>query len=457
MRARSTSHQRGSEASVSSIGMSTGAVVPTTGSSLDEFRSNLLAEGHSDHGKLSDVTQYLLICEEHDRIAISPLANTGGILWIPFAFREPEHTWEQAAEHGLNYFFGKRNDLDTANGDQAEKDQNRPGMPKYTINILQLLRVQLPSRKWIIRMTYCVRLSKTGGFTCCRATHNLQWVDKTAVLKDQSIPGLLAIWSPEVKLHIQRLTSKDPRYIFEMSIDNSMSYFNRLDQKNSVQGKLLKETKVQEKVAISLYADFLNHCYPAFFMAEESFKRYLRQYGPISNSINISQLYRAACFKEQSYMDWYEFLFAIICLDPSTKPHEARHRLIARYYSATLSNGNVHLTRDSFTAMAKNAGVPTEKFCCGAKFQNDTLSVSEFARWARDNKIAQVGLDKLCRLPNSILATLIDAELHKNEKLDKSHAANKQNQVCQPNLCQMVRFQFFWYFYFRLMTSYCVF
>lgn len=186
-----------------------------------------------------------------------------------------------------------------------------------------------------------------------------------------------------------------------------MSYFNRPDRKNSIYGSLLKATAINHEKVMALYESYLFHCSPAFSMSEESFGRYLAKFGFDRHSATFKDFYRAACFnrsKDES-MKWFEFLFAIICIDPKTKAHEARHRLMFRMADKTGTN---NLTKTEFIQMAASVGLTKTRLTelhSFDRFTGDTITEDNFARWMRDCNPPE--FDRLCRAPKSILDSMV--------------------------------------------------
>ncbi|KAH9393254.1 hypothetical protein TYRP_021944 [Tyrophagus putrescentiae] len=440
---------RPSQTSVGSIGMGTGAVLPATPAPpplFDETRSNLVAEGKSSFDRsLYNIVQYVFCCSKHNKVAITPTANTGGIIWIPFAVLPPDQTWEEASEHGLGYFFGKHTAVDTVEGRRVE---GNGVMPKYEMNIIELLRVQLPSERVEVRMTIVVKLLQTEGLKCCQNTSNLQWEDYAVILESASTSSTLGkFWSGELKNYGRQLKLGETRYIYEFSIADAMSYFNRPDRKNSVYGALLKATAINHEKVMALYESFLSHCSPAFSMSAESFGRYLAKFGVDRHSASFKDLFRGACFnqsKDES-MKWFEFLFAIICIDPKTKSHEARHRLIFRMADKT-SAGT--LTKAAFTKMAADAGLTKARLNelhAFDRFTGDIITVDSFCRWNRETNPPE--LDNFCRVPKSVLASVV--QLSKEVATTTTTAQGKINKGTAARVgrgtCEQCRAQDFKY------------
>lgn len=145
--------------SVGSIGMGVG--VPQVSHPFDETRSNLVAEGKTSFDRsLYNIVQYVFQCPKHTKVAITPIANTGGIIWIPYAVLPNDKIWEESSEHGLKYFFGQFAEVDTVDGRRAVVEGNGV-MPRYEMNIIELLRVQLPSERVEVRLTISVKLFQT--------------------------------------------------------------------------------------------------------------------------------------------------------------------------------------------------------------------------------------------------------------------------------------------------------
>ena len=105
-----------------------------------------------------NIILYLFHCEEHKRIAVTDVKRTG-VVWLPFVAIDETFTWELASEKGLEEFFDK-GQVDTVDGGVSESARK---MPKYKMNICQVLRVQMPDDHFQVRLTQFVRLYKTDG------------------------------------------------------------------------------------------------------------------------------------------------------------------------------------------------------------------------------------------------------------------------------------------------------
>ena len=172
-----------SQGSVVSIGMGT---TPAPKRNADDY-PRILPEGPAPSNQLVyDCIVYLFYCNAHDMIAITSTNNR--LLWLPFVALPENVGWEQATQDGIAMLIGKKSE---------ELDSKlASGLPKYVVTTLQVLRVQVSSDKFLVRLAQHVAITPTPGYKCCQNNPRLQWVPFMDVMQDK----LSNYWGPEVKL-----------------------------------------------------------------------------------------------------------------------------------------------------------------------------------------------------------------------------------------------------------------
>ena len=249
---------------------------------------------------------------------------------------------------------------------------------------------------------------------------------------------------------VKRVAQSEPKYILEFSLENVMSYFNRPDRKDSVYGKLLIDTMITKETVMALYEHYLQYCFPAFYMSLESFSRYLAKFGGFDRADPyLSTLFRGARLSvKKDYVDWFDFLFMVICMEPSTKAHEARARMIFRCYDKDCSGT---IDRNELKMMAKDAKMSEarlDELKVWDRFKSDNtgaikLFVDDYARWVRDKKPKE--LTQMCRSPRSIIETVTQAVNKQREKFNKLKNADNGDDRRSRGSCQACRAQNFQY------------
>ena len=141
---------------------------------------------------------------------------------------------------------------------------------------LQLFRLQLPqTQKFNIRLIYYIKLeTKSSDFKCCANNKRIRWVSLTDVQNSH----LENLWGPEVVIYSRYLSGRIIQRIDEYSLDNAFLYVPR-DPPRNLEETMLKSTNFTEKDVERLYSDFIEHCFPAFFMTLTAFSDYMSKYG----------------------------------------------------------------------------------------------------------------------------------------------------------------------------------
>ena len=184
---------------------------------------------------------------------------------------------------------------------------------------------------------------------------------------------------------------------------------------------------------MEIYENYIEHCYPSFYMAFESFKFYLIKYGFDKNEETLLYLFNAFSMYGNDYLDFHEVLLGIVAMEPTTKHlTEARLKFIFRYYDSTRSG---YLTLDEFVVMVQDihkkssdgkevnlsdeelkAKVEESVKCVGMKDQQ--IALANFPKAVLSNSFKNT--DKLCRSPKAILPQISRLLQARNEGKNKS-------------------------------------
>ena len=303
-----------SQTSVGSVGIGYNQVTRNE----EDIVARLCPEGGVPHNMQSyDCIVYLMYCSVHDRIAVTNVERTK-VVWFPFVAMTENVTWEQASMDGVAMLLGKRD---------AELDSKLQGkLPKFQMSNLHVLRVQMPFERFFIRIAQFVNIEKSEEFICCESNRNLVWVPASDILNDR----IENLWGPEVKLFTTMLINPEQKFIYEYSIENALKFVNG-DQSQTYQSKLLTSCKMQIDTVMSIYDEFVDHCFPSFFMSLDSFKTFLIKFGYPKNDPRFPWIFNAVGYNRKGFIDFTEFLIGLVCMEPSTENGEARLRMLFRY------------------------------------------------------------------------------------------------------------------------------
>ncbi|KAF7488152.1 Serine/threonine-protein phosphatase PP-X -like protein 2 [Sarcoptes scabiei] len=399
-----------------------------------DLSPNLTPEGLSINPsvKIYDAIVYLIYCDEHDKIAVTNVERARCV-WFPFVYLPENQTWMQAAKNGLDLIIGRKD----AEMDAAESAKQAP---LYSIGFLNVLRIQLPLEKYITRlaMIVCLKKSPNSSFQCCQRSMRINWIRASDILTDR----IDKIWGPELKnfTKMSQELASDPNddqkiakprtLITEFSLQNS--FYHYMVENNSPEKKLLQASHIKPEHIAEIYENFVEHCYPSFYMSYESFKFYLIKYGFGHHDERLPFLFRAFSLYNNDFLHFHEVLLGLIAMEPSAKHlTEGRLNFIFRYYD-TSNNG--YLKLDEFIVMVtdiqrykpKTSSETLSENRLKAKIENAIRCVGmKNERISKDNFIKAVLSDSfqhteyLCRSPKPILtqiSRLMQARLEEKSK-----------------------------------------
>lgn len=300
-----------------SVGIGSSVVISGRPSSTTEL-PHLSPEGAALLNEpLYDCIIYLIYCSEHDKIAVTNIEKSK-CTWLPFVILPDDVTWQMASHDGVETLIG-RNDA------EMEAEEAERTAPIYEMHIIHLLRLMMPNNKTVVRLAQFVHLLKNEFFPCCQGTDRVNWLPASDILSDR----IEKAWGPELRILSAMLTSPQQHIIIEFGTNNALYYFN-LDK--SPEQILLKANKLTAEKILDIFTDYVEHCYPAFYMCFESFRAYMLKYGHSNDLGKLSRLYHAFCILGRPFIEFHEFLIGLIALEPnSANKLEARAQLVFRY------------------------------------------------------------------------------------------------------------------------------
>ncbi|KAJ6218593.1 hypothetical protein RDWZM_009750 [Blomia tropicalis] len=353
-----------------------------------------------------DCIVYLIYCPQHDKIAVNNIEKCKCI-WLPFVVLPDGVTWERASHDGVAVLIG-RNDAEMS-AEEAVKTA-----PIYTMTYLHILHIQLPSNRTVLRLTRFVYLQRNPHFQCCRNTDRVNWLDY-ADISNRNVTH--RSWGPELEIFPRMTWSEPTSVISEFTTKNALFY---LQLEKSCEQKLLFEAKLSEQQVLEIYSDYVEHCYPSFYMCFESFRVYMIKYGHPRDENRLFNLYNAFRANFRPFVDFHEFLVGIVILEPDCSSKlDARVQLIFRNYDFEQqgklnAHGVIALLKDGYPSWPDSA-ISTE--AQRLLHNKSHLSYDDFTELIRPE--LENNLNDLCRSPKSILKQITATRLNKQ----KNHGA----------------------------------
>src|SRR5699024_1975206 len=97
-----------------------------------------------------------------------------------------------------------------------------------------------------------------------------------------------------------------------------------------------------------LYADYIEHCFPSFYLSRDSFLMYMAKHEIEIRTQVAVRYYAAFRIRAKHYMTFTELLLGLAAIDLRTDHKEARYKFVFRYYD---SDKDGALNRNEFKRM----------------------------------------------------------------------------------------------------------
>lgn len=373
-----------------------------------------------------DCIVYLMYCSVHDCICVTNVENSK-VVWLPFVAMPEGSTWEKASLDGVAMLIGKKD---------QELDAKLCKLPKYQMVNLHILRVQLPNERFIHRLGQFINIEPSEEFKCCEKTSHLEWIQVSEIINNR----VALTWGPELYLFTKMLMPPERKmFIFEYSLDN---LHNFLGQKGNYQEKLLSKTLSTEK-AMFIYEEYIEHCFPAFYMSVESFKCFLIKYGFPRNDTRFQFLFNSVGYSRNGYLDFHELITGLVCMEPTTEQDEARTRFLFRYFDNNCDN-LLSLSECTNLLSILNPQATTEQvkewlgeWRKSLSFDEDKLSFEGFMKGVQLKLVGLKNLSTVARSPKPIIPQ-IEANVllrhriveEKREERNRNFERRKDRGVC---------------------------
>lgn len=252
---------------------------------------------------------------------------------------------------------------------------------------------------------------------------------------------------PEVKMFAAKITNRESRYIFEFNEDTALEFLNKPEKLTTSQSKLLIQANSTSDIVLSMYEDFVEFCFPSFYMTLDSFRLYLIKYGYDMNDSRFESLFRSISYNRKSYIDFFEFLVGIYCFEPGVENCEARRRMLFRYYDldrqTSLNQLKIKTLLKDINPNAKPELIQTLVMEL-IQGESKTLKFEDFQNAIITGKL--LGTEKLLRSPQRIVPQIVsDVKRHRLDRnrlnVSSIHKEERRNRgVCDK--CRAQNYQY---------------
>ncbi|OTF73023.1 hypothetical protein BLA29_000305 [Euroglyphus maynei] len=272
------------------------------------------------YDKLYDCYCFFVHCARHDKVCI--LRSTSSpFIWLPCVVAQlpQKNCWNKSAKDSIAWIF--------ANESNSRYEYLKRNPFYSDIRLIEILRLQLPqTNRFITRLAFYVRLDSSieqssDKFTCCQTTDRLDWLDLNHV-RDGSVENL---WGPELVKFCPPVNMMTAQKIEEFS--SSQDGIPR-----NIEESWLKSVKITENDVERLYYEFLEHCYPSYYMTSDSFRQCLLRLGLDLPDLNMDRLFIAFNYMKNGFLCFHELLLGLVALEQDTPHDEVRIKFVFRYY-----------------------------------------------------------------------------------------------------------------------------
>lgn len=358
-------------------------VAPETTAAVKEL-SKLKPEGqlYTSSSKY-DTCAFIIHCPAHNKVLLSVARQDPPARWMPFTQQPPNGSWKDGALVGFC--------LVLAASDRARFNALKSEPPYESFKCLQVLRLQLPqTQKFITRGIYYFRLlTSTSNFTCCQPiARHLEWFSMSSIVSGH-VPSL---WSPELVEYCQHLSrpTRSPPFISEFSLDEAFHFLPR-DPPRNCEEEMLKSLNITQVVVERVFADWMDHCFPALFLCADSFKHYMRKYGFEASEGRLERLFHGFNYDANGYLSFHEFLLGLACLEQNAAHGEFRAKFIYRYYNTDQSG---QMSLEQVKAMVADM-VPPDKVDTKLREVVHSFGGTGAGPWSEMQFISAIGNRKL--------------------------------------------------------------
>ena len=384
--------------------------------SLESFNKEVKGE------IINDTFCFLMVCPTHKKVAVA-VNSQKTAFWLPFIYASQTISIKEAIAKGFVAILG--------NQDKKTMDKLKTlSKPKeiYSYKILEVLRIQLPKTLRIVTRITCLivlkKLRKLSPDLC--PNHNksdrIEWLDRDKVSQ-------IEFWGPEVRLCLlkydqwQKDSTNTEKYqeIKEFFIDDVYQYYGRTPPKN-MEEYMLNTLAINEHVVDRLFIDFLEHCFPSFYMSRTSLIEYLCKYGVERTDSKLNNLFNAFSFYGKKFISFHELLLGLAAIDPMAPHNETRYKFLFRYYD---SDRNAGLSKEEFKVLIKDLNKMEPEDVINQKVKeymekmkpNKEVSYDDFRKSIANLQFR--GTSALCRASTQLFSLIGKVMLERAERINK--------------------------------------
>lgn len=321
-----------------------------------------------------DCCVFLAHCPAHDQVMLSMQEgnHTPRLTFLPFMALQPNQSWKDSAQAGLCLLL--------ANSDPAKFDALKKSLPYESFRCLQMLRLQLPAAsKFVTRMIFYFKIksssseanikqtkrnsSKSSSFTCCQPIGSqLKWFPLKDIIEGKvKLPNgeSAAFWGPELVEHCKLIQGKQSVrkvQILENSLEDVIQLAPR-EPPRTAEEELLHGLHLSSADVERMYDDYVDFCYPSYYLTATSFVHYLRKHGLEFGRGNrySEQLFYAFNLTGSGRLSFQELIFGMALFDKSAANGPLRYKFIFRFYNAT-ENQSGMLSSEQLKALLADMG-----------------------------------------------------------------------------------------------------
>lgn len=268
---------------------------------------------------------FVIFCQVHKKIMLT----NDTLKFFPSVPLKSNDTWlNLSTKEAMFLLFGTNNKISLA------LDLQKTDIPFQKFMLLHIFRYQLPqTQKFITRLIYLVILEPRPS--CCKNTNYFIW----APIQDAISSKISNVRGPEVSFFsslVKTQTSKPvSSYLVEFGLKDAFKFVPRNPTRARVDENATDNDSagclpVKMSDIENLYADFIEHCFPSFFMTRESFQMFMVKHEIEMNPKVIYRYFQAFQYRNKHYIQFHELLNGLYLIDPRTPHADTRFDLVFR-------------------------------------------------------------------------------------------------------------------------------
>lgn len=275
--------------------------------------SNFFSLGYQS---IYDVCVLLVHCPLHQQFALCNSLHSGQhYRWFPFVYMSPTITWDNVRHQALEHILGI--------SITKQKIQR--------ITCLNVLRLQLPrTQRFVTRLLYYIRLQPKVFDPCVQTASKIDSTYIQWFSLDDAINGHINnLWGAEVVHYCKVIKTEDfvGRMLIEYSTKEMFDKLNKLPPKME---EMLRGNKVDYKDLERTFDDYIEHCFPSFFMSQVAFQCFLNKHGIETDQTRLDSYWNAFRGRNYPYLTFTDLTIGLVAIDRRTLHCESRLRFVFR-------------------------------------------------------------------------------------------------------------------------------